>query len=139
MRSRAPLALIEQALMLVVFALAAVLCLKAFAWADVRSEQSAARDRALLEAQNVSETLKYYKGDFAAAADFGGGAWNGEVWTIRYDGAWNETADAAAYLLRVSPRESGLETLGMADVAVLCGDTPLAALQICWQEVGGDG
>lgn len=47
MRSKAPLALMEQMVMVLVFALAAALCLQAFALADRISRQNAERDQAL--------------------------------------------------------------------------------------------
>ena len=46
MRSKAPLALMEQMVMVLVFALAAALCLQAFALADRISRQNAERDQA---------------------------------------------------------------------------------------------
>ena len=46
MRSKAPLVLMEQAVMVLVFALAAALCLRAFVWSDQLSRQNEARDRA---------------------------------------------------------------------------------------------
>ena len=58
MRSKSPLALMEQLVMVLVFALAAALCVQAFVLADGRSQQTVDRDHALLEAQNVAETLK---------------------------------------------------------------------------------
>ena len=48
MKSKAPLMLMEQMVMLLVFALAAALCLQAFVKADEISKQAEARDRAVL-------------------------------------------------------------------------------------------
>lgn len=135
MRSKAPLALIEQAVMLLVFALAAVLCLKAFVWADARSEHSAAQDHAVLAAQNAAETLKHCRGDFAAAAALSGGIWDGQQWVILYDEQWNVTDDMHEYTLRVLPCESGVEYLGSAGVEVFREEMRLAYLDVCWQEV----
>lgn len=58
MRSRTPLALMEQAVMLLVFVLAALLCVRVFVRGDLSSKESAAADRALLEAKNTIEQLK---------------------------------------------------------------------------------
>ncbi|MCI9425675.1 MAG: hypothetical protein HFF30_08945, partial [Flavonifractor sp.] len=51
MRSKAPLVMMEQMVMLLVFALAAALCLQAFVRSDAQSKHSEARDRAVLQAQ----------------------------------------------------------------------------------------
>ena len=139
MRSKAPLVLIEQAVMLLVFALAAALCLKAFVWADTQSVQCAARDRAMLAAQNAAETLKYCEGDFEQAARIGGGMCDNERWIILYDEDWNVTGEEHAYSLHAIPVKSGLDLLGQAVVVVYQGELELAALEVCWQEVVGHG
>ena len=53
MTNKAPLALIEQTVMLLIFSVAAALCLQAFAWANRISCENAARDEAVLQAQNI--------------------------------------------------------------------------------------
>ena len=58
MRSKAPLTLMEQVLMILVFALAAALCVQVFVFSGQSSRRNEARDRAVLEAQNAAETLK---------------------------------------------------------------------------------
>ena len=63
MRNKAPLALLEQILMLLIFALAAVICLRAFLWSDDTSRHSARRDDALIHAQTMAETVKAYGGE----------------------------------------------------------------------------
>jgi hypothetical protein len=125
----------EQAIMLLVFALAAALCLRAFVWADVQSAQSAAQDHALLQAQNAAETLKSCGGDLSAAAQRWGGAWDGMTWTIQYDNDWAQTEQAGAFTLRVTPEESGLDYLGAAHFQVERADGQiLTELRVCWQE-----
>ena len=73
MKSRAPLALMEQMVMLLVFALAAALCLQAFVRSDNISRQSEARDRAAMLVQSAAEAIQSYGGDacdaFAGAAE----------------------------------------------------------------------
>ncbi|MBQ9979723.1 MAG: hypothetical protein IJP23_01500 [Oscillospiraceae bacterium] len=139
MRSRAPLALIEQVVMLAVFVLAAVLCLSCFVWADARSKDNARRDSALLELQNVAETIKYCDGDMDAAADMYAGSWDGESLTVLYDGKWNEASENAEYILVARETESESGLLGRAELAVYHGEDSLATLEICWQEVRADG
>lgn len=62
MKSKAPLALMEQMVMLLVFALAAALCLQAFVKSDRISRQSEARDRAAVLCQSVAETIRHNGG-----------------------------------------------------------------------------
>ena len=139
MRSKAPLALIEQAVMLLVFALAAVLCLRAFIWSDTASKQSAERDRAFLQAQCAAEAVKNDKGDFEAAAKRCGGSWNDQSWVIFYDEDWNVAEDTHTYTLRCVREESGTNYLGTAVVEVWKGERSLAGLTVAWQEVESDG
>lgn len=139
MRSKAPLALIEQAVMLAVFALACVLCLRAFVWADLRSEGSAARDEGLLVVQNAAELIKSCRGDFFAAAERYGGRWDGETWTVRYDEHWTATEENAVFVLRAWPEESGVPYLGRGTAALYRDTVCLAQLEVCWQEVSGNG
>ena len=53
MRSKTPLALMEQVIMVLVFALAAALCLRAFVLSDRISRDCEERDRAIMAAQTV--------------------------------------------------------------------------------------
>ena len=85
MKSRAPLALMEQTVMVLVFALAAALCLRAFVLADGISRQVEATDHAVLWAESAADTLKARKGDLAQAAAELGGKLDGQRWTILLD------------------------------------------------------
>ena len=54
MRTKSPLALMEQLVMVLVFALAAALCLQVFVLADKTSRHNADVDNAVLLAQNTA-------------------------------------------------------------------------------------
>lgn len=58
MRSKASLSLMEQLMMVLVFALCAALCLRVFAGARQISEETARCDDAVVIAQNAAEMLK---------------------------------------------------------------------------------
>ena len=75
MKSKAPLAMIEQIVMVLVFALAAAVCLRAFSWAGTLSQQTDAEGQVLLRAESAAEVLKSYHGDYAAAMSHLGGIW----------------------------------------------------------------
>ena len=138
MRSKAPLALMEQLIMVLVFALAAVLCLRAFVWSDQRSRQDETRDQAVLCAQNAAETLRHVRGDGAAAQARLGGVWDGQVWTLTYDSGGQSDPLTPAFTLTLQPQPGGVPYLGQA---LVTADTPdgtrLVQLTVRWQEVTG--
>ena len=138
MKNRATLSMMEQTIMILVFALAAALCLRGFVLADSQSRDYADRDRALLQAQNAAETLKACGGEYAAAAALFGGRWDGTAWTVDYDEAWEKCEDSPVFRLEVRPVPQQTALLGGASLQVSGQDgAPLAQLEVKWQEVGG--
>jgi hypothetical protein len=141
MKSKAPLALMEQLVMVLVVALAAALCLQAFTLADQISRRNAEQGRALTQAQNAVEMLKNVHGDFEEAARLYGGTWNGLMWGWSLDEDWG-IADGTvplAYHVLVTPTDSAVPLLGTADVSVYTADgEQLCSLPAAWQEVDGD-
>lgn len=130
MKGRSTLVLLEQVVMLLVFALAAALCLQAFALSDRISEESAQRDRAVLWAQNTVEVLKDCAGDPEAAAEKLGAAWDGEQLVCE-----NGELQLCAVL---TGNEGSL--LGTATVTVTDGaGRVLIQLPAAWQEADIDG
>lgn len=146
-RDKTSLLLMEQLVTLLVFALAAAICLQAFVTADRRSRRMEARDRAAVLCQNTAETLRHNRGDFAAA----GGALNaqsrdGDSLTVFYDADW-QPADAGSpnvyplgYTLGACRVETGVPGLGKAAVWAVEDETgeELFRLETAWQEVMGD-
>lgn len=138
-RSKTPLALMEQLVMVLVFALAAALCVQVFVLSDRTSRLGEARDRALLEAQNAAEALKSGDETFFTDRSAASGA---AGWSISYDGDWQwvTDADAAAYHLLVLTADSGLDHLWAAQVQVYTADGDLLAdLPVAGQGVDGNG
>ena len=139
MKSKAPLALIEQTIMILIFSLAAVLCLRAFAYAETRSTYIANCAQASVRAENAAETLKHCRGDYDRAAQLCGGVWDGSAWSIAYDENWQETGEQPTYLLPVWAAESENHYLGSACVTVAEADgEELLSLPVSWQEVSAD-
>ena len=144
MKSKAPLVLIEQAVMLAVFAVAAVLCLQAFVWSAATSKEIAERDTALLYVQSAAETLKACGGDMAhaqvSAAELLGGRVEQGLWYILYDENWNVVSDwpEAAFVLNAQGVPAEVEGLWKAEVWVdTCenGDATLCSIPVAWQGV----
>lgn len=71
-RSKAPLALMEQIIMILVFALTAAVCLQAFVYSDSLSKQGEKRDVAAKYAQQVAEYLKQEKDMDLVCGDLSG-------------------------------------------------------------------
>ena len=151
-RSRAPLALMELTVMLLVFALAAALCLQAFVASSRQAARSQARDNALRLAQTAAETLKAVGGTEAeaeaAAAERLGGQMEQGVWYILYDKDWNQVEQDGVYRLEVMPGLLGgvesTEYLAQVCLRVLeegaDEDEALCTMTVAWQkEVDGDG
>ena len=77
MKSKAPLVMMEQMVMILVFALAAALCMRAFVLSSSLSEEAERRDIAVLLCENAAESCK-------GMQKLGGGA-ETEPYTVYYD------------------------------------------------------
>ncbi len=133
-RSKAPLALMGQLLVVLFFAIAAAICLQAFAKSEMISEQSENRDHASRICQNAAETLKSVYGDLEAAREIIGGSVEGDSLVIRYDKDWKEDTNGTNQLL-IKLTDSSEEGLGKADLTVTDTDgQELFGLSCAWQE-----
>ena len=122
MRSKAPLVLMEQLIMVLVFAIAAALCLRVFAGSGNLSKQYEMTDRAVLEAQSVAESLKHSKIELS----------DGPM-TLSYDENWLPTTEAAAYYLHITHSQT-TPYLVQANISVCTADgKELFALPVAWQ------
>ena len=145
-KSKAPLTMIEQMVMLLVFALAAALCLQAFVKSDELSEHMEARDRAMVLCQNVAETLRHFGGDLggaqmSTAEQLGYQCSQGFLYQ-EFDQDWNPVEDSV-YRLEVWGIPTELPGLWKAGVSVV-DDTDrepgvLFEIEVAWQEVSAHG
>lgn len=127
MKSRASLVLMEQLIMILVFALTAALCLQVFVRADDISRETALQDQAVVLAQNGAETLKACQGDMAEAVRLLGGEAGGNKVTVQYEEMHME--------MERTPAE--IPGLGCAEIRIVeteSGET-LFSLTVAWQEV----
>lgn len=122
MKNKATLFLMEQLVMVLVFALAAALCLQCFAASAGISRNTAQYDRAVQLAQSCAEVLKACRGDLETAAEILGGSAEGNTLTVHAEGC----------ILEAMLTGSGLPGLGQAEIRV---DTDRYTLTVCWQEV----
>ena len=141
MRSKTPLALMEQVIMVLVFALAAALCLHAFVLADRISRECEERDRAVLAVQTVAEILKDSRGDYAESERLAEAALDNADILFYHSDRWEDAAPASdALCISILPIATESELLGSAEVAARDsnGDV-IIALSVSWQEVSGNG
>ena len=144
-RSKAPLARMEQMVMLRVFALAAALCLQAFVKSDGMSKRGEARDRAVVLAQTAAEAVRACGGDFEEAAQLlGAEDWDEESITLNYNSGWEPVSPGGSglhYMLSVGRMDdSGVPGMGKAvvyvkDLTILSADDGLFRIEVAWQEV----
>ena len=118
------LVLIEICVMLLVLALAAGLCLQAFAWSQHRTRENGLKDEALVRLQSTGEVLKHCRGDLDAVVLICGGSWDGETWTL----------EETAYTLTAVLAETDNPYLGEAKLVVIREGNVLTELTVCWQE-----
>ena len=124
MRSKAPLAMLEQLVMLLVFALAAALCLQAFVLSDQTSRQNVLRDEAVTEVQRVAETVKYCTGDLEQVQALLGGSLDGTMLVVSCEGG----------IVTVIPEHSGQALLGTAGVSMTDDrGEELFSIPVSWQ------
>lgn len=135
MKHKTALLLIEQAVMLLILAVAAALCLRVFAWSDDRAAENYSADQAMLQLQSAAEVLKQYHGDFSAAAQSHGGTVHGGQWQIIFDSTWAQSDTVQGYRLRALRQDSGTY-LGSALLEITDpSGTVLGSLTVSWQEV----
>ena len=140
MKNKAFLPLMEQILMIAVFALAAALCLQGFFAADSVSRKRLRKDHAVIAAQNVAETVKMLRGDMQASALSLGATCEGDSFTIVFDedGKPAEYGEKEAFRIVAIKKEGDVPLLECADICALCGDEIIFEITVGWQKGGSD-
>lgn len=128
MKNKATLSLIEQVIMILVFAVSAAISLRIFAYGESLSKEKANMDKAVLMAQNAAETITAVSGDFDAAAEMLGAE--------RTENGFEQLQEdeESAFQLKVERNESSNPLLGEAGITVCSEGKELYTLRICWQE-----
>lgn len=110
MKKKAALVLMEQLIMVLVFALASALCLLVFSKSTAISDQTSHRDAAVLIAQNTAELLKSGMDPDAVP-------------------------HSDDYTVVITPQHTDVPGLAQAEIAVSRENKPLYVLSVGWQEV----
>lgn len=144
MENKAPLALMEQMVMLLVFALAAALCLQAFIKSDEISLRSQSKSDAALAAQNVAEIARHSGGSIEhalmeTAKELGVSyqkiAGNiGANLVIFYDKEWKTVMEEGDYILTVQEIPAAEAGLQKISVQVMEQTELLFELETAWLE-----
>lgn len=146
MRSKTPLALMEQLVMILVFALAAAMCMRMFVRADQISRKNEAVSKAAFAAQNVAEEMKNRGGRFEELYTGYEDVWvrADETWLLAYDKDWDpvtreetEAGVRQTYWLQVREEVEEVSRLVRVRITVTDGEDVLFAIPVAWQEVSG--
>ena len=113
MKSKASLFLMEQLVMVLVFALAAALCLGVFVRANEISSETARRDKAVIIAQNAAQMLKT----------------TGDPELVR------QRVDSGEFVLEIQNENSEISGLRQAKIIVFYKNREVFFLRTGWQEV----
>ena len=124
MRSKTPLVLMEQLVMVLVFALAAAVCLQIFSLSDRLSRKNEAVAEAVLIVQNTAEELKYSYGHSLLE-------WENA------DGVY--FLEEEEYRIEAKMEETEITGLQKVHLQVLDEGEVLFDLPVAWQEVKDNG
>ena len=125
MKNRTSLLLMEQLVMVLVFAIAAAVCLRLFGAAWQINRQTELRSEAAVLAQNGAEAVKGCQGDLEKAGMILDGETNGDVHTVS-DGE---------LVMQIIRLPDSLPGLGQAQIRVMQEQEELFFLAVSWQEV----
>lgn len=132
MKGKSPLVMIEQMVMVLVFAIAATLCVKMFVLSGELANKYEATDRAVLEAQNMAENCKAYGMEQSMSE---GGALQTGVgkWTFFYDANWDAAEEEnAKYYMEICVAEES-EWFWKGDIVV----SAVNGAELFWMPVAG--
>lgn len=134
MKSKAPLVMMEQMVMILVFALAAALCLQAFVLSDSLSEKARQRDMAVLLCENAAEAQQFAAKTDNPLVDRKYPAGEGVYY---FDEEGNESPEPSFYTVELTRLPERLPCLGEGRVTVKNPEgEELYSLEFAWQEVG---
>ena len=125
MKNKTILPLLEQMIMILIFALAAAFCLQGFAAASRISKRQAVLTEAVVDVQNTAEILKSSHGDYELAADLLQGVWVDDQLQIQTD----------AYTVIAQEAEEESDFLASSNIQVCYEDEILYSIIVSWQEV----
>lgn len=135
MKNRSFLSILEQLCMILIFAIAAALCLRGFSFANDISRDRDLLDHAVVSAQNAAEVIKSTKGDLLSVSNTLCGSINEGSLTVFYDENGFPTNDGStsAYKLTVTPINSAHPLTGSASIIITQNTDVIFDLTVIWQ------
>ena len=145
MKHRTSLTLLEPLLMIMVLALAAALCIRAFAYSGRLSKEDRIKAEAMAKAQNAAELVKYYKGDIKEAFEKMGWTYL-DGFGAELNSDWDDCKVESylngvrlvdlKYHVLVSPGSADDPYLGTLLITVLDAKTDgvICSIEAAWQE-----
>ena len=140
MKNKAFLSILEQICMILVFVIAAALCLRGFSLANKKSRDRDTLDMSVTAAQNTAEVLKSNKGDLSLCADVLSGSANEDTLTVLYDEDGHPTKDGdKEYFKLIAVKQEGEHPLTeSALIRVISGDETVFELTVVWAKGGNN-
>lgn len=134
MKSKAPLVMMEQIIMVLVFAIASAVCLQTFVLSEKLSEQTELENLAVLQAQNAAEQLKALGPEQFLLTWEATPVKDGWQIFLDADGKKTDYTERTAYYLELCPQEETLETFWNIHVRITKKDgTELFCIPVAGQ------
>lgn len=136
-KSRAPLVLMEQVIMVLVFAMAAAFCVQAFALSGKTSRALEKRDHAMNVSQTLAETVKACEGDLKQVQNVLGGEIQKDGIALFYDADWEPVPEKGAAVYQAAFVEEEKQQFcrkGQVTVEECESGKELYSLPAAWQE-----
>lgn len=117
MKSKAPLVMMEQIVMVLIFALAAALCLQTFVLSGKISNKTKEKNSAVILAQNVAETMK--QSGLSGCLERYNPAWEDKGGKLYFDADRNLIAgeESATFILTVTYEEPEALPVWQAEIS----------------------
>lgn len=135
MKNKAFLPILEQLVMILIFSVACVVCLRVFSLANQISQDRDSLDKAVVITQNAAEILKSNDGDLITCAQILSGNTDDEKLTVFYDadGKTVESLSKAYFILAVIKSNSPNDLTECAQIRVTQNGKTVYELEILWQ------
>ena len=120
--SKSTLFLMEQIIVITVFALCAAICIRILVESYLMTTNAVDTKNALLAAESAAESHKAFSGDIERiAAVLGGSAEDGRLY-VYFDSSWQPGSDIdASFVLRLTRTESAVIVSDIAVSRIACG------------------
>ena len=117
-RSKSTLFLMEQIVVIAVFAICAAVCVKILVVSYIMTVDAVDTRNALLAAESAAESHKAFAGDVERIADILSGSSGGDTVRVFYDSYWQPGGEYGAYFVLYLVRRNAAQPVIFADITV---------------------